>query len=128
MAKVLVVDEISNLLGYKSYVALLTQEGTNDPVVTVLKNEIGDIAWTRSTRPGDVSGRYFATSDELFKENKTVVFTGSNANLGLFDGFYGFVTNIESQSVIELHTWQTIDDNRIDNILKNTAIEIRIYE
>jgi len=31
---------------YLSYVALLTQSGTNAPVATVLENTIGDIVWS----------------------------------------------------------------------------------
>lgn len=34
---------------YKEYMALLTQSGTDDPTVTIIKNELsGDVSWTRN--------------------------------------------------------------------------------
>ena len=53
---------------YKVYTALLTQEGTDAPVATVLENTLGeDIIWTR-----DSSGSYYGdTIGNVFTFNKT---------------------------------------------------------
>lgn len=53
-------------LGYKSYIALITQNNLGDPTVVVLKNDIGNIVWTR-----DSKGHYFGTLANAFPSNKT---------------------------------------------------------
>jgi hypothetical protein len=58
---------------YKSYVALLTQSGTDAPVATVLKNTIGSISTDY-----DIEGGYLILNeDTLFTENKTFVICSS---------------------------------------------------
>lgn len=60
---------------YKSYSALLTQSGTNDPTVKILKNEIGDIVWTYwGPQEGFVKG----TLTGAFPADKTVVIVANN--------------------------------------------------
>jgi hypothetical protein len=57
------------VLGYKEYVALLTQTGTSAPVATVLYNDLGGaVVWTRT-----LVGTYEGTTDSLFTVNKTIV-------------------------------------------------------
>lgn len=52
------LDEIGIFVrGYKSYAFNITQAGTADPTVTVLKNDLGGaVVWSRSN-----SGRFLAT-------------------------------------------------------------------
>ena len=55
------------ILGYKEYVALLTQTGTDAPVATVLYNDLGGtVVWTYSS-----VGEYIATLAGAFTINKT---------------------------------------------------------
>lgn len=61
---------VENLKGYKSYVALLTQSGTDAPVATVLENTLGGtVVWTR----GGV-GDYVGTLVGAFPASKTCCF------------------------------------------------------
>jgi hypothetical protein len=53
---------------YKVYTALLTQEGTDAPVATVLENTLGDIVWTRS-----MEGVYLGTLIGAFTTDKTFI-------------------------------------------------------
>lgn len=55
-------------LGYKKYVALLTQSGIDAPIATVFENTIGNIVWTR-----DSPGNYKATLNGAFITDKTMV-------------------------------------------------------
>ena len=60
------INNTTSETGYKSYVALLEQTGTSDPVVTVLENSIGDIVWTRFA-----SGIFNGTLANVFTADKT---------------------------------------------------------
>tara|TARA_R110001632_G_scaffold42462_1_gene107526 strand:+ start:246 stop:872 length:627 start_codon:yes stop_codon:yes gene_type:complete len=62
---------------YKKYSATLVQEGTNDPVATVLQNDLaGSISF-----PYSAVGEYDASSLVLFTSGKTVV----DFNINVFD-------------------------------------------
>jgi len=93
---------------YKKYCATITQTGTNDPVVTVLENTIGDIVWTRV-----ITGFYEGTLAGAFTSDKTLVFIGTAID-------------------ITQASRNTVDDVVIvtmgDSILDQTALEIRVYE
>lgn len=60
------INNTTSETGYKSYVALLEQSGTSDPVVTVLENSIGDIVWTRLA-----AGEFNGTLANTFTADKT---------------------------------------------------------
>jgi len=68
------VDGISHksqrrhVLGYQEYIALWSQHSTGHPEVTILKNDLGDITWTR-----DSKGIYVASSSGLFWSNRVCV-------------------------------------------------------
>ena len=103
--------------GYKVYAAILSQSGTNAPVVTELKNNTGaTFTWTRFA-----VGQYRAqTNISVFTANKTVgIFTnGQTIQLNtvaerLSDTFYQLETAIGS--VLS------------DDFLSNGYLEIRIY-
>jgi hypothetical protein len=53
-------------VGYKEYVALLTQAGTDAPAATVLSNTLGAIVWAYAS-----VGQYSATLSGAFPATKT---------------------------------------------------------
>jgi hypothetical protein len=107
---------------YKVYTALLTQTGTADPTAVVLENTTGQtINWIY----GGFPGYYIATYSSTFDPQKTFILIGSgsmsiNQNISLMAGI-GFSNNL-----IEIFA-ATLNNPSQDNVLKNTAIEIRIY-
>jgi len=54
--------------GTKTYIALLTQEGTGAPTGQPIINNIGNIIWTR-----DSTGKYLGTLTEAFPLNRTTL-------------------------------------------------------
>lgn len=109
--------------GVKSYVALLTQTGTDAPVATVLENTLGGtVVWSYTS-----SGRYVATLAGAFTENKTVMPGGTTADSD------GFLSGFTSTSWIDADSirvcTQPITDlaSRADNLLLGTPIIIEVY-
>jgi len=113
-----VTDSINGapVVGYKKYIATVTQTGILDPTVIVLENTIGDIVWTRVA-----VGNYLGTLIGAFPDaNKTYLIVGQNNG-----NFYNL-------------GWTTVDDLSLlssdpanisnDGLLLNTTIEIRVYE
>lgn len=97
-------------VGYKEYVALLTQAGTDAPVATVLSNTIGEIVWTRI-----ITGYYNATSSGLFTPNKTAIVV---AQIPLFSesiGILKYAIEIVDENIISLASVE--DQNYIDDAL-----------
>jgi hypothetical protein len=115
-----VTDSINGapVVGYKRYIALISQTGISDPTVTVLENTIGDIVWTRN-----LAGEYIGTLIGAFPQNKTYLITQGWAN--------------QSFETINMF-WFTNDDITIlttdpaliqlDGVLNYNTIEIRVYE
>ena len=94
---------------YKSYVALISQSGTNDPVATVVYNDTGaTFAWGY-----DDVGSYYATCSEgILLSGKTVVFVTAQGNPGngqnkLFGGTRlnnsTVALNAESNGILDLN-------------------------
>lgn len=107
-------DLTIQLRGYKVYTALLTQTGTNNPTVTVLKNELGNIVWTRSG-----GGTYEATLAGAFPVDKTFgLLTPTTLNT--------IVSDATSVDVITVTTANHLGA-AVDDALLNTPIEIRVY-
>jgi hypothetical protein len=106
------------VVGYKRYIALISQTGISDPTVIVLENTIGDIVWTRN-----LAGEYIGTLIGAFPQNKTYLITQGWAN--------------QSFETINMF-WFTNDDITIlttdpaliqlDGVLNYNTIEIRVYE
>jgi len=63
---------------YSSYVALLSQTGTNAPTETILQNELGlgDISWARVSQ-----GRYIGTLVGAFSAGKTIILQNNSEQL-----------------------------------------------
>jgi hypothetical protein len=102
---------------YSSYVALLTQTGTNAPVATILENGIGDLIWTRSA-----TGSYRAGLTGAFTSGKTALFTSNTANTVKGD-VYIYPTG--DQNSISIQTCAA--GVTADGVLGSTAVEIRVY-
>ena len=112
-----VTDSINGapVVGYKKYIATISQAGIADPTVTVLENRIGDIIWTRVA-----VGNYAGTLTGAFPDaDRTYLIVGQNNG-----NFYNL-------------GWNTVDDLLLtsadpanitnDGLLNNTTIEIRVY-
>jgi len=102
---------------YKVYSGFIVQNGTNDPVVTVLRNEIGNIAWTRigvGLYQGNLVGMFPDT-------NKVMSFIGSTVS----DSFYS--TLVFSNDVLRVATKDSAAVST-DSLLLGTSIEIRVYD
>jgi len=110
-------------VGYKEYVALLTQTGTNPPVATVMYNTLGTILWDRSTQ-GNYSGP-IAVSPAVQDSNCFV--TISNP-VGAADEYSLISTFVFSGDVLV----STIDPDGafVDGVLGQSltnVISIRVY-
>lgn len=107
--------------GKKTYVALLTQSGTDAPVATVLENTIGNIAWSRNA-----AGQYTGTLNGAFTPSKTVAFIGS-ANDGdpatISASTKIGMNDVDSFSVLT----GAILGSTSDGLLLDTAIQITVY-
>ena len=104
-------------LGYKSYVAYITQTGVNPPVYTVLENTLGvDLTWTY-----DGPGFYHA-SNQIFlnQTGKVVAFcTLNNSNSFVIQA--GLNTGQQLEIVVYDETWNNVD------IQGNAVVEFRLY-
>jgi hypothetical protein len=114
-------------VGYKEYVALLTQEGTNAPVATVLSNTLGSGTWSR-----EVAGVYLITfPSSVFVlgntfPDSTVSTFGQLAEVMTYitqarDTQTTYSLNSSIANILEDATTPT------DGILVNYAFSIRVY-
>jgi hypothetical protein len=101
--------------GAKIYRALLTQANTQAPVAIVFENTIGDVSWAR-----DDVGYYIGTLVNAFPEERTMVFIGTIAGLGMIAA-----SNSSSNSVDVITADNT--GTNTDGLLLKTAIEIFVY-
>lgn len=109
----------SEILGYKSYVALLSQSDTNAPVATVLQNEIGEIIWSRSS-----TGIFTAISNGLFTENKTHLSVSLDIVLVYESERFSFL-NWQTTSILDLN----INSGNLTTVdgIGRAYVEIRVY-
>jgi hypothetical protein len=107
------------VVGYKKYIALISQAMTGDPTVSILENTIGDIVWTRAAG-GVYQG---ALTNAFIDDFKTYVNIQQNLqNLGGVN----YITWFDG-STIQIDTLDaTFTSN--DTLLLYTTIEIRYYE
>lgn len=105
------------LFGYKKYTATISQTGTNNPVVTVLENNLsGAIVWTRIT-DGNYNG---ALTGAFPTASKTFLLIGQK-NDTITSLTYADADNVN------IGTINPITMLAEDGLLTNTTIEIRIY-
>jgi hypothetical protein len=113
-----IIDTVPSGPAYKVYTAIITQFGTNAPIVTVLQNTIGPISFQYVG-----VGMYNAVSAGLFIEGKTFAFIGSspdgNSHASIassgggqsdFRGIQSFINGVFS-----------------NNAIGGAALEIRVY-
>jgi hypothetical protein len=106
---------------YKVYTALLTQTGINAPVATVLENTLGSIVWGYAQ-----SGGYTGTLIGAFIVGKTHLqvqqtLWGSERQQTSID--YNDIDSV----IIQTYDNGQNDSIPIDDALRNTSIEIRVY-
>ena len=99
-----------------TYVANLTQVGTNAPTAIELSNNIGPVTWTRT-----LQGQYLGTPISPFEALYTFVMINSNEHDHLCSAF------INTDGDIVVKTTNTSNHQHNDDILNNTTLEIRIY-
>jgi hypothetical protein len=107
---------LSDVRGYKTYVANLSQSGTSDPTAVVLGgNQIGTIVWTRTGL-----GSYTGVLSGAFISGKTVILSGQNAD--------GITANCFRSDVntVTLKTYLTFNGGSTD-VFSDLSIEIRVY-
>ena len=106
--------------GYRKYVAILNQQGTNNPTATVLENTLGFEVIVERANQGlyALRGPVF----ELFPLNKTVVFLGTG-----YDNNAEVLWNSAAldEDAIEIATYY--NEVLSDNVLAYLCIEIRVY-
>jgi len=111
------VEAVGDLiLGYKSYVALISQAGGADPTAIVLHNNTGvTFTWARTG-----GGIYTLTaSGNIFTAGKTIVF--NNNGIDIAGG------NTPPQWQRTSDTVITVLTGGIDTAIDNGAFEVRIY-
>lgn len=105
--------------GYRTYVVTLTQSGTGAPTInSVMKNEIGNIVWTRNNA-GSYSGILAnSTPPGLTWCNVGPAFNGLAPAFSFIQqsGFNG----------VEINTFD-LAGNLSDDVLANSPVEIRVY-
>jgi len=112
-------QEIATVRPYKIYAILISQTGTNDPVVTtVLENTFtGTITWTRTS-----TGRYLGTIDTTEFTNLKTGFIITPISVDLNYGMFS-----PSSSTVTLDTWSPSSVAFADGQLNETFLEIRVY-
>lgn len=103
---------------FLTYVALMLQNGTSNPVATIIRNTFGFIpVWQRTG-----VGIYTFTETRMFDEAKVFI-SVSLPGPGL--GSRVILGERTSNDVLTFKT--TIDGSYQDGLLDETALEIRIY-
>lgn len=106
------VNNTTSETGYRSYVALMSQTGTNDPTVIILENSFGsEINWQY-----DGSGSYEGYLEDSFPAEKTFIRINLTDNTSEIVNAYRF-----NDSYVYIETGGT------NGILNNNAFEIRVY-
>jgi hypothetical protein len=115
--------EVGSIRPYKVYSALLNQSGGTAPTAIVLENTLG---FTPVFSKED-TGKYFITYSSGFPINKTFSFI--NGFIIESDGIPYSILGFEgtpSANRLKIESYNSAG-NYIDGILRNTAIEIRVY-
>lgn len=102
------------------YVANISQSGTENPTVDVLKDKTSGIKWIRSDK-----GIYIGKFKERHS-GQIVKFIDPTSDVHASIRIYSNESEIQIYSQIynyEFQSWEFSDD-----VLKNTSIEVRIYK
>lgn len=113
----------SDVVGYKEYVALLTQTGTDAPTAEVLSNTLGFTpVFARVSQ-----GVYTMSQEDGFPIGKT--FFIINSSMTETDGTIFFLIGYEttpSPDRLKIESYQPVASFTDDRLL-NTPIQIRVY-
>lgn len=104
-------------VGYKKYVALLSQSTTSAPTAIVLENTLGGTPSFSYTS----TGNYLLTLGSAFDSNKTYVIIGDSDVAQVICS----AVNVSNNDV-ELRTFN-LSGTYLNDIFNNTTIEIRVY-
>lgn len=111
-------DFLAQAKPYKVYSALLTQNGTNPPVVTILENTLGaNVDWYYQS-----TGAYYAESFGTFISGKTTVTSGLLPDIASAL----ITTSATLPDQIFVYT-RKLDLTAVDGVLNDTLIEIKVY-
>lgn len=97
------------------YKATLTQTSTNDPVETVLENDLGAIVWTRTA-----GGTYRGTLTGAFIEDLTFLSIQMTSDTSL-----AFIERLSNDVIQVVTTNGALAKN--DDLLRATAVLIEVY-
>lgn len=100
---------------YVNYKALIVQFEENNPAIDLIKNDIGHITFSRSSK-----GIYYISSNNLFIEGKTTITINE-------DIYTVLKTTIISSNTIKIET-RDKNGSLQDSMLVNAEIEIRVYD
>lgn len=108
---------------YYVYTALVSQNGTNDPTVTVLNNTIGALSIIRIS-----SGVYHITRSLAFAQSSTWfnILPSNFDGSGLEDS--RFSMSWVDIDTIAIYSFQSPAGGTVDSLLNRTPIEIRVYK
>jgi hypothetical protein len=134
-----VITGTTNTRPYKVYTALLTQEGSQAPVATVLENTIGNLEWSYRSdgyyELYNIDGPFtfdktFINNNILGGESQNVVFNRIiNQNGSEFDVQKGYTFEYRGLTSIRLKTYS--DAGVLANDILGTqaplCVEIRVY-
>jgi hypothetical protein len=108
-------------LPYKSYVAIVSQSGTNAPTIdTLLENTLGDTITFTYANAGEY---YINSANNKFTSNKTVIMVTpgrrqlSNVTLG---------TTIVGNSLLVLYS-HVASGTLTNSLISGVSLEIRVY-
>lgn len=109
---------VDNKQPYKKYVALISQTGVSDPVVTtLLENTLSNvIVWTRTS-----AGLYYGTLTGEFTNLKTWCMICPISTNGVWSLYP------VNDNQVQLKTWEITTQTNVDGYLNETSIEIRVY-
>jgi hypothetical protein len=120
---------------YKTYVAYISQTGTNDPSAHVFQNTLGgEVVWARTN-----VGRYIGTLAGAFPTNKTIVCPFGDATnttflpissvaVGYFTAWPNSEDTIEVEVIDDLVAYNDVDlSTRIGGNGHGIMIEVRVY-
>ena len=114
--EIAVIAEAGGEPTYKVYTALLIQEGTNAPTVTILENTLGDIVWSYFG-----VGSYRGTLIGAFITDKTFNTITPRTTDGTF------VIQRRDSNEIEIQTAINTGDVPTNELLYYTEVEVRVY-
>jgi len=105
------------LIQYTKYTANITQVGTSAPTVGIFENSLTAITWTRTSK-----GNYLGTPLIPFVAADTFVTISSVQHDHLTSAY------INTDGNVVIQTTNTSNHQHEDGILKNSPLEIRVYE